>query len=169
VAQREQASQALSLYCAFPQQLVLTRQNNHVSEHAAQWLDAYHRLQAEITVRQYSPKTLQAHSQWIKKFQGFTRNKEPGSLSAVAVKDYMKFLAIKQNVLTIHDGKGGKDRTVPLPQSIVPDLHAHLQQVKTLHQKDMSPGMTGYFVSSAMMPHGKAQTKPCTELSLLEF
>ncbi|OGQ94192.1 MAG: hypothetical protein A2521_05885 [Deltaproteobacteria bacterium RIFOXYD12_FULL_57_12] len=40
-------------------------------------------------------------------------------------------------VLTIHDGKGQKDRTVPLPQSIVPELKAQLEQVKDIHQQDL--------------------------------
>jgi len=51
-----------------------------------------------------------------------------------------------EHVLTIHDGKGGKDRTVPLPQSIVSDLHAQLQQVKTVHQKDVADGYDGAFM-----------------------
>ena len=36
-------------------------------------------------------------------------------------------------VLTIHDGKGKKDRTVPLPKVIIPELLAQLERVKTLH------------------------------------
>lgn len=33
-------------------------------------------------------------------------------------------------ILTIHDGKGQKDRTVPLPKTIIPDLFAHLERLK---------------------------------------
>jgi integrase len=40
-------------------------------------------------------------------------------------------------VLTIHDNKGQKDRTVPLPQSIVRELKGRLEQVKDIHQKDL--------------------------------
>ncbi|NCU30144.1 integron integrase, partial [Candidatus Saccharibacteria bacterium] len=32
-------------------------------------------------------------------------------------------------VLTVHDGKGKKDRTVPLPEKIVPELKAQLESV----------------------------------------
>lgn len=39
-------------------------------------------------------------------------------------------------VLTVHDGKGKKDRTVPLPQTIMPDLKAHLERVKKIHGLD---------------------------------
>ena len=49
-------------------------------------------------------------------------------------------------VLTIHDGKGKKDRTVPLPKVIIPELLAHLDQVKTLHEKDLSVGFSGVFL-----------------------
>jgi integrase len=34
----------------------------------------------------------------------------------------------------IHDGKGKKNRAVPLPQSILPGLFAQLEQVKNLHE-----------------------------------
>jgi len=32
-------------------------------------------------------------------------------------------------ILTVHDGKGKKDRTVPLPQTLVPTLKQQLQKV----------------------------------------
>ncbi len=49
-------------------------------------------------------------------------------------------------VLTIHDGKGKKDRTVPLPKVIIPELLAQLERVKTLHEKDLSAGFSGVFL-----------------------
>ena len=49
-------------------------------------------------------------------------------------------------VLTIHDGKGKKDRTVPLPKVIIPELLAQLERVKTLHEKDLSIGFSGVFL-----------------------
>jgi integron integrase len=49
-------------------------------------------------------------------------------------------------VLTIHDGKGKKDRTVPLPKVIVSELLAQLEQVKTLYEKDLSEGFSGVFL-----------------------
>ncbi len=36
-------------------------------------------------------------------------------------------------VLTVHDGKGQKDRTVPLSETILPELRAHLEPLKDLH------------------------------------
>jgi integron integrase len=49
-------------------------------------------------------------------------------------------------ILTIHDGKGKKDRTVPLPQKIIPELKAHLENVKELHQRDLDGGYAGAFM-----------------------
>jgi len=34
-------------------------------------------------------------------------------------------LNFAMQVLTVHDGKGQKDRTVPLPRALVPELHEH--------------------------------------------
>ncbi len=49
-------------------------------------------------------------------------------------------------ILTVHDGKGKKDRTVPLPEKIMPELKAHLKRVINLHQKDLDAGYTGAFM-----------------------
>jgi integron integrase len=53
-------------------------------------------------------------------------------------------------VLTVHDGKGGKDRTVPLPKRILPELRAHLESLKDLHQRDMDRGYAGVFLVNAL-------------------
>jgi integron integrase len=49
-------------------------------------------------------------------------------------------------VLTIHDGKGKKDRTVPLPQSIMLDLLAQLERLKKLHDQDLATDCAGVFL-----------------------
>lgn len=41
-----------------------------------------------------------------------------------------------QMVLTVRRGKGGKDRTVPIPESLREPLLAHLDRVKTLYEQD---------------------------------
>jgi integron integrase len=53
-------------------------------------------------------------------------------------------------VLTVHDGKGGKDRTVPLPKTILPELRAHLESLKDLHQRDLDRGYAGVFLINAL-------------------
>ena len=49
-------------------------------------------------------------------------------------------------ILTIHDGKGKKDRTVPLPDKIIPELKDHLERVINLYQKDMASDYSGAFM-----------------------
>jgi len=49
-------------------------------------------------------------------------------------------------ILSIHDGKGKKDRSVPLPQTLMPELKAHLEKVTTLHEKDLEFGYSGAFL-----------------------
>ena len=49
-------------------------------------------------------------------------------------------------VLTVHDGKGKKDRTVPLPDTIVPELKQQRQAVTELHQQDLAADYDGVFL-----------------------
>lgn len=53
-------------------------------------------------------------------------------------------------ILTVHDGKGQKDRTVPLPEIILPELRAHLESLKELHQQDLDRGYAGVFLVNAL-------------------
>jgi integron integrase len=53
-------------------------------------------------------------------------------------------------VLTVHDGKGQKDRTLPLPETILPDLKNHLQTVIQLHEQDLENGYAGTFLIHAL-------------------
>ncbi|WP_243374118.1 integron integrase [Geotalea sp. SG265] len=52
-------------------------------------------------------------------------------------------------ILTIH-GKGKKDRTVPLPESIIEELHRQLKRVRTLHERDMAEEYDGVFLDDAV-------------------
>jgi len=49
-------------------------------------------------------------------------------------------------ILTIHDGKGQKDRTVPIPKALMGELKAQLQQVIELHERDCQAGFDGVFL-----------------------
>ena len=53
-------------------------------------------------------------------------------------------------ILTVHDGKGKKDRTVPMPEKIIPELKAHLESVITLHEKDLESGYAGTFLDNSL-------------------
>jgi integron integrase len=218
-------------------------------ENARGWMEAIHGLSSLIKIKHYSPKTLWAYTNWVKKFQGFIRNKNVQSLSSVDVKNFMEYLAVKRKVaastqnqafnallffykniikknfgdhsktlrvkrrryipivlskeevhsilerlaypnnlivkllygcglrmfeclnlrvnnfnlnagiLTVHDGKGKKDRTVPLPETILPELKAHLERVKNLHQRDLNSGYDGAFMFDAIEKKYKNCTK----------
>jgi len=52
-------------------------------------------------------------------------------------------------ILTVHDGKGQKDRTVPIPVSILDELKSHIDRVYNLHSKDIESGYDGTFMFSA--------------------
>ncbi len=45
-----------------------------------------------------------------------------------------------QKMLIVRDGKGQKDRTTTLPQTVAPDLQTHLQRVKKQHHDDLQKG-----------------------------
>lgn len=53
-------------------------------------------------------------------------------------------------ILTVHDGKGKKDRTVPLPKTILPTLKEHLTKVEKLYEQDMENGFDGVFMPGAL-------------------
>jgi len=52
-------------------------------------------------------------------------------------------------VLTVH-GKGKKDRTVPLPESINDELRRQMKRVVDLHSKDLAEGYDGVFLDDAV-------------------
>jgi integron integrase len=53
-------------------------------------------------------------------------------------------------ILTIHDGKGKKDRTLPLPETILPDLKKQIEKLRKLHQEDIDSGYAGVFMFNAI-------------------
>jgi integron integrase len=52
-------------------------------------------------------------------------------------------------ILTVH-GKGKKDRTVLLPQSIMSELKAQIKVVAKLHDQDLKAGYAGVFMDDAI-------------------
>lgn len=53
-------------------------------------------------------------------------------------------------ILTVHDGKGQKDRAVPLPQSILQELKDQLERVKEIHQNDLASEYAGTFLDNRL-------------------
>ena len=58
-------------------------------------------------------------------------------------------LNLEDGILTVHNGKGKKDRTVPLPKSLHGELYQQLDAVHTLHNKDVAKGYGGVFLFDA--------------------
>lgn len=59
-------------------------------------------------------------------------------------------LNFAMRVLTVHDGKGQKDRTVPLPETLVSELQAQLEQVAQVHEADLAAGYAGTFLPTTL-------------------
>ncbi|MCK5543129.1 MAG: integron integrase [Desulfobacterales bacterium] len=53
-------------------------------------------------------------------------------------------------ILTIHDGKGQKDRTLPLPEAILLNLKQQVDLIRKLHLKDMDANYAGVFMFNAI-------------------
>src|SRR5262249_12084627 len=49
-------------------------------------------------------------------------------------------------LLTVHDGKGQKDRTVPLPARALPEIHQQVENVRRLRTQDMAQNYAGVFL-----------------------
>ncbi len=67
----------------------------------------------------------------------------------------MNNLNFDAHILTIHDGKGKKDRSLPLPETIMSDLVVQVGLVKKMHLKDIDNGFAGVFMFDAMEKKSK--------------
>jgi integron integrase len=67
----------------------------------------------------------------------------------------VKDIDFAYNQIVVRDGKGQKDRVVPLPQRLVEPLQQHLAMVKRLHQADLAQGY-----GTVYMPHALARKYP---------
>ncbi|PIE61507.1 MAG: integrase [Desulfobacterales bacterium] len=62
----------------------------------------------------------------------------------------VKDLDFDNQALIIHSGKGDKDRTTLFPKFLHPPLQKHIQEVKTLHHKDLSNGHGAAYLPEAL-------------------
>jgi len=60
--------------------------------------------------------------------------------------------------ITVRNGKGLSDRVTPLPESIVPLLHNHLERVKAIHGRDLAEGF-----GTVYLPHALSRKYPHAE------
>ncbi|MCU7842200.1 MAG: integron integrase [Candidatus Thiodiazotropha sp. (ex Monitilora ramsayi)] len=52
--------------------------------------------------------------------------------------------------ITIRTGKGGKERIVPLPVSLIPQIQAYLKEIKALHDGDLADGFGAVLLPPAL-------------------
>jgi len=53
---------------------------------------------------------------------------------------------LDSKLLTVHDGKGQQDRTVPLPGRALAEIRAQMEFVRRLHAQDLAAGYAGVFL-----------------------
>jgi site-specific recombinase XerD len=83
---------------------------------------------------------------------------------AVAVR--MKDIDLNGGTLTVRRGKGGKDRTVPLPHSINEELHTQAGRAKALFHKDKASCFHGVFMPEG---HGDRFSRQAREFTWYWF
>jgi integron integrase len=62
-------------------------------------------------------------------------------------------------MLTIQFGKGGKSRTVPLPDKIRPEISTQFENVKQLHRQDLEKNYGGVFLPGAFEKKAKSAAR----------
>ena len=67
----------------------------------------------------------------------------------------VKDVDFELNQICVRDGKGGKDRHVPLPQRLREALRAQLERVRLIHQQDLAAGL-----GAVWLPHALARKYP---------
>ena len=63
----------------------------------------------------------------------------------------VKDVDFENGYIMVVNGKGGKDRRVPLPQRLVADLKTHLVAMKTQHEKDLQAGFGDVFLPEGVV------------------
>lgn len=61
-----------------------------------------------------------------------------------------KDIEFSTNIITVRGGKGDKDRTVPLPRTLVKPLMDQMSIARRLHEIDVQKGMPGVYVPGAL-------------------
>jgi integron integrase len=67
----------------------------------------------------------------------------------------VKDLDFGNRQIVVRDGKGEKDRVTVLPETVIPALQTHLQDVRALHQKDLQEGF-----GQVSLPYALARKYP---------
>jgi integron integrase len=67
----------------------------------------------------------------------------------------IKDIDFDYRTITVRDGKGEKDRIVPLPETVIPDLRRQVKCVRLLHEEDIASGY-----GNVHLPHALAIKYP---------
>ena len=62
----------------------------------------------------------------------------------------MQDFDFEEAILTVRDGKGGKDRTLHLPRKYLSEIKKHFDRVAKLHKTDLKNGYDGAFVPESL-------------------
>lgn len=62
------------------------------------WQQVVEDLEAEIKLRQYSPKTLATYRSWVRRFAGYARQLHPDAVDAGTARDFLSDLAVRKQV-----------------------------------------------------------------------
>ncbi|CAK0755729.1 Integrase/recombinase [Gammaproteobacteria bacterium] len=62
----------------------------------------------------------------------------------------VKDIDFEYRQITVRDGKGKKDRVVPLPEKLIAPLQTHLERIKTMHDQDLQHGYGEVYLPFAL-------------------
>ena len=62
----------------------------------------------------------------------------------------IKDVDFEYRTITVRDGKGEKDRIVPLPEAVIPELRRQIERVRLLHEEDLAAGDGEVYLPDAL-------------------
>jgi integron integrase len=76
-----------------------------------------------------------------------------------AVRVRIQDIDFENNYIIVGEGKGDKDRLVPLPQKFIPALQRQIERVRLLHKEDLAQGYGETFLPDALQIKFKNASK----------
>jgi integron integrase len=71
---------------------------SRTNPHSTDWRDLLNRLHENMRIKHYSPRTEKSYRIWINKFRKYWMNRDPQTLGAVEVKEFLSHLALHDRV-----------------------------------------------------------------------